>query len=147
MVQRGQKSAAQLAVVPSVSGLPDLPASPAYLPEEQREIWNQVVNSLKPGWFGPETFPVLEAYVNHCANARMLGRRIAKAVEGGPRTVDEVDRLLSLQRQQSDIIKRLATALRLTPHSSRSAAATKQATPGVGRRPWDPVLPDPAGED
>ena len=48
------------------------PVPPVYLSAAEAETWRAVVGARKAGYFGPEVFPLLEAY---CATPAITSRQ------------------------------------------------------------------------
>jgi hypothetical protein len=129
--KRGRKSSAELGLV-VVDPAHFKPAPPVHMCPECAQVWRQVVDSMRGGWFTAETLPLLEGYVNHAVIARRLQRKI-----------DEVDpddrryaKLLRMLCNEAALIDRLARSLRLSKQSS-AAPNTPKNEPPNGPRPWD----------
>src|SRR5215475_81708 len=88
---------------------------PEHLSPAEAETWKAVIGSRKAGYFGPEIFPVLEAY---CATA-MICDRIAAQL----RELDEIDHEAyeSYDRMTRSLAD-LAKALCLLPEGERTDA-------------------------
>lgn len=140
MKQRGRKSAAEveatgLAPV-SEQGRPDADYS---LTDEQAEVWHAVLEALPAGWIGAEALPVLAAYARTTVHLRRLGMLITQE-EGS----DEFDprhyaALIRAHGQAAQILKTLATSLRLTPQSRLRAERAARTIDGhrTGPKPWE----------
>src|SRR5262245_17743148 len=84
------------------------PLPPAHLSPTEAETWRAVVASRKAGFFGPEIFPVLEAY---CATAMMCEHVAARL-----RLEEGVDHtLLETYDRMTHSLADLAKALCLLP--------------------------------
>jgi len=113
--KRGRVSAAALTVVPA--GEIDVrlgrPPASERLSDEERELWERLTFSRRPGWFsGAES--LLESYVTAAIYCRRLEATLRKAKPG---TSDRYQRLARLHRQSVALAATLATRLRLTPSS------------------------------
>lgn len=142
--QRGRKSVAAV-TAPAASGAlvgaAPRPDAPYDLTDEQADIWRGVVDGLPAGWIEPGAFAVLAAYCRQTTALRRLGALVRQAEHEG--AFDEA-RLLALYRAHgaaAQVLKTLATSLRLTPQSRmRADAAGARAGDGPkGPRPWEPA--------
>jgi hypothetical protein len=85
---------------------------PEHLSPAEAETWKAVIGSRKAGYFGPEIFPVLEAY---CATA-MICDRIAAQLR-----VEELQTdLLASYDKMTQSLTTLAEALSLLPEGERA---------------------------
>jgi hypothetical protein len=139
MKQRGRRSRESLSVVPiDIDG--QRPPPPADLTAEEANVWISTVRAMKAGWFTPEAWPLLARYCRHAVLAQMLGQAIEKEI--GPKRIlpDNLDRFRKLRNMHASegaMMVRLATKMRLTPHS-RTRADTSALDPSGGRpKPWD----------
>ena len=89
------------------------PVPPVYLSAAEAETWRAVVGARKAGYFGPEVFPLLEAY---CATALACDHIAARlrAEEG----IDHA--LLELYDRMTRSLSDLANALGLLPAGERT---------------------------
>ena len=84
------------------------PPAPAHLSPPEAETWKAVVGARKAGFFGPEIFPLLEAY---CVTAMMCEHVAARL-----RTEDGVDHaLLETYDRKTRSLANLAKDLGLLP--------------------------------
>jgi phage terminase small subunit len=84
------------------------PPAPAHLSPAESETWKAVVGARKAGYFGPEIFPLLEAY---CATAMMCEHIAARL-----RTEEGIDHaLLETYDRMTRSLQDLAKALGLLP--------------------------------
>ena len=91
------------------------PPAPAHLSPAEAETWKAVVGARKAGFFGPEIFPLLEAY---CATAMMCEHVAARL-----RTEDGVDHaLLETYDRMTRSLADLAKVLCLLPEGERTDA-------------------------
>jgi uncharacterized protein (DUF1697 family) len=132
MGQRGKQSALEASVVP-ITGI-SRPDAPDTLTQEQRAVWESVVDALPAEWFRPEAYEVLVQYCRHAVAAR----RVAKLIQRmeGLEEVDlaEYDRLLKMQEREGRALSSLATRLRITPQSTINHKAKK---PASVKKPWE----------
>jgi hypothetical protein len=153
-----KKSIAALSVVTPLNARPD---PPDYLPDEQKAIWRAVVATKPADWFTQDVQPLLMQYCRHSARAAQLARMVENAesadlraliAEGAerdddPRAVFEmwgaavakVMGLMAAEKQQSAILKVLATAMRITPQAryTPQAAGTAADKTKPGAKPWE----------
>jgi hypothetical protein len=130
MIQRGRKSAAQLAVVP-ISAV-QRPEPPEELSEEEAAIWRATVGGMRPDWFGPETWPLLTAYCSHAALAQCLRVTLQRMTPGDK----GFGRLAAMQTRESKTMASLATKLRITPQANRQSARDGRNA-SWGPKPWE----------
>jgi hypothetical protein len=132
MRQRGRKSPESNIVQLDVAAL--RPAPLAHLSAQDAETWRHVVAWMKPGWFGAETWPLLELYCTCTSIARMLAKEIAASGPEDPR----FDKLVAMHERESTLLLTLARSLRLTKQSSADSRTVKSDPGGGGlRKPWD----------
>src|SRR6516165_9554573 len=113
--KRGRVSAAALTVVPAdeVDVRRGRPGAPARLSEQERELWERLIFSRRPGWFsGAEE--LLESYITMITQVHRLEAALRKAKPG---TSERYEKLVRMHRQSVALASSLATRLRLTPHS------------------------------
>ena len=114
--KRGRVSAASLAVVPASDDLDvrrGRPSAPARLSEQERELWERLIFSRRPGWFiGAEE--LLESYTTMITQVQRLEAALRKAKPG---TGERYEKLVRMHRRSVALASSLATRLRLTPHS------------------------------
>jgi hypothetical protein len=113
--KRGRVGAAALTVVPTdeLDGRLGRPPAPERLSEEERDLWERLTFSRRPGWFsGAES--ILESYVVTVSQVQRLEAALRKAKPG---TSDRYQRLVRVHRQSVALAASLATKLRLVPSS------------------------------
>jgi hypothetical protein len=129
MKQRGRPSS--LAVVPrAVTELIERLPPPHSLTDEQAEVWSAIVSGHPADWFAAGSVPVLIQLCRHT----VICKRLAELIDMG----NEQDwfELIKEQRQESAIVTRLTTSLRLTPQSLIDhTSGNKKQAPAVNR-PW-----------
>jgi hypothetical protein len=140
MAKPGRKSAAELATLAPTTEKQARPDADYSLPDEQAEVWRAVIEALPADWIGMESLPLLSAYCRTTVALRRLGQLIHQAeFEEGPLDIGLYSTLLKNHAQQAQVLKTLATSLRLTPQSrfrAETAARTVDAK-RPGPRPWD----------
>ena len=112
--KRGRVSAGALSVVPheEVDVRRGRPPAPERLSAEERELWEHLTFSRRPGWFaGAES--LLESYVV----TTLQCQHIETALRATPITDAGYSKLARLHRQSVALAATLGTRLRLTPHS------------------------------
>ena len=131
MRQPGRKSAASLAIMPP--GNPPPPEPPKAFTDEQKAIWNEVIASVRPGWF-VGSLHILEAYCVTIWLDRWLLQEIAARKPGSKQFED----LVAMRRSQAALLGQLATKLRLTPRSvfDRTVVRNTSAYSGLPK-PWE----------
>lgn len=142
MGKRGPQSAAELTAPITSGGLqvqhrPDADYS---LPDEAADVWRATVEALPADWIGPEAHPVLSAYCRTTIQLRRLGQLIHQA-ETAEETfdVDSYAGLIKTHGAAAQVLKTLATALRLTPQTRLRAEGAARKADGTprGRKPWE----------
>jgi hypothetical protein len=142
MGQRGPKSSAELATVRLADSLQvqARPDAPYDLPDEAAEVWKATIEALPADWIGAEAHPVLAAYCRVTVQLRRLGQLIHQA-ETGPDPLDAAfyTGLIKTHGATAQVLKTLATALRLTPQTRMRAEGAARRADGAprGRKPWE----------
>jgi phage terminase small subunit len=89
------------------------PPAPTHLSPAESETWRAVVGARKAGFFGPEVFPLLEAY---CATALACDHIAARL-----RVLEEIDHsLYETYDRMTRSLADLAKALGLLPGDERA---------------------------
>lgn len=141
MGKRGPKSVAEL-TAPVVAGslhVQARPDAPYDLPDEAAEVWKATVEALPADWLGAEAHPVLAAYCRLAVQLRRLGQLIHQAeTEADPFDVVAYTALLKAHGAAAQVLKTLATSLRLTPQTRLRAEAAARKVDGThpGKKPW-----------
>jgi hypothetical protein len=129
MGTRGRKSSKGLALV-AVPTLRQRPDAPAELTPDQAATWREVVASRPVGWFDAASAPLLVAYCRSTSAQAVIAQALQ---ELDPKTLATPDgagdyrRLLAMLEVQAKLSVRLATSMRLTQHSWKSADAAATA--------------------
>jgi len=113
--KRGRVSGASLAVVPAteLDVRVGRPPAPERLSAEERELWEKLTFSRRPGWFaGAES--LLESFVVTTLHCQRLEAALRKTKPG---VSDRYQKLARTHRQAVALAATLATRLRLTPSS------------------------------
>ena len=113
--KRGRVGAAALAVVPAaeIDVRVGRPPTPERLSDEERELWQRLTFSRRPGWFsGAEA--LLESYVSTVVHVQKTEAALRKAKPG---LGERYQKLTRMHRQLVALAATLATRLRLTPSS------------------------------
>jgi hypothetical protein len=113
--KRGRISGAALAVMPmgEIDARRGRPPAPERLSDDERELWDKLTYSRRPGWFaGAEN--VLETYVVTVSQMQALEEALRKATPGINARYMKLSRI---HRQTAGLASLLATRLRLTPGS------------------------------
>ena len=129
MKNRGRPSANALSIVPTTLEVIDRPAPPHGFGDEHAAHWNAIVNGHPPDWFEAGALPVLAQLCRHI----VIGNRLAEMIEW-TEEADEMLPLLKEQRAESDIVRRLATSLRITPQALTNHRGNKKSS--STNKPW-----------
>jgi hypothetical protein len=138
--KRGRVSGAALTVVPAaeLDVRVGRPPAPERLSDEERELWQRLTFSRRPGWFsGAEA--ILESYVTTVSQVQRLEAALRKAKPG---VSERYLKLAHTHRQAATLAASLATKLKLVP-SSRLDRRTPQdgELPIAWHTPTDGELP------
>lgn len=87
------------------------------------------MNGHPPDWFEAGALPVLVQLCRHI----VIGNRLAEMIEWAEEA-DEMLPLLKEQRAESDIVRRLATSLRITPQALTNHRGNKNSS--STNKPW-----------
>lgn len=131
MAQRGRKSAASLNVIPFAAVPQQRPTAPSHLSAEQQQIWTDLVAAMKPEHFPVAVHPLLE---NYCICVAQL-RAIQQMLRDVKTTANfkHYKQLLTMQTQQSALLCKLSTRLRLL----KPNRSTRDNHAPPGPKPWD----------
>jgi phage terminase small subunit len=142
MGKRGPKSSAEI-TAPRPQGAVQVQARPDAdysLPDEEADVWRATVEALPADWIGAEAHPVLAAYCRTTVQLRRLGQLIHQAeTEAEPFDLPTYTALLKAHGAAAQVLKTLATSLRLTPQTrlrAESAARRADGSP-IGKKPWE----------
>jgi len=142
MGKRGPKSLAELSA-PLADGALQVqarPDAPYDLADEAADVWRGTVEALPADWIGPEAHPVLATYCRTAVQLRRLGQLIHQAeTEPGPLDISTYTGLIRAHGAAAQVLKTLATSLRLTPQTRLRAETAARKVDGVprGRKPWE----------
>ena len=152
MKQRGRRSAASQGmenVVKLVDVGQQKPEPPEFLTAEQRQVWRDIVTSMRAGSFYPATFPLLECYCRAVVTARFIEGLLRKCdYKSEPK---QYRALLQMQSAQSATLSMLATKLRLLPRANTRKERHETDASGTPwnirrARPWEDEPDDDAPE-
>jgi hypothetical protein len=140
-----RQSAAALATPRVVVNVKDhRPPPPDHLTEDQKAEWLAITRRLPGDYFPLETHGLLAAYVQHLTTLRLLSAEVDRYRIEWTDSADGLqrfDRLLAMRERESRALSSLATRLRISPQSRRTAVgadrAAAQSPPQGGRKPWE----------
>jgi hypothetical protein len=138
MNQRGRRSAASLTVIASLPGQ-TLPP-PSELTTDQAALSRQIVATKPADWFGPDSAPLLVAYVRHITTSNRLAALINSTL---PEFSDKAyATLVKLHQSETAAIVRLAQSMRLSQlarYRADSAAVAHDKASGTASaaKPWE----------
>lgn len=131
MRQNGRKSAAAVAVLPHKLERKERLEPPDSLGIKETLVWVAVVNGHPADWFDAGAVPVLVQLCRHVVVADRIAEMIERTGNNGI-----LLGLLNTQRSESEIIRKLATALRVTPQSLLNHNGNKKPQSAVVVSPW-----------
>jgi phage terminase small subunit len=120
--QRGRKSGEAKTMLSPVNIDQYKPEAPEHLTEEQREVWSDIVESMRPGSFVPSTFPLLELYCVHVCRARFIEAQLRQTDIG--KELKSYKTWAAMARNKSAVLCSLATKLRLLTSAARVLGRT-----------------------
>lgn len=135
MGNRGRQSAASMTVVSSPIEVVPRQRAPHDLTDEETEVWASVVNTEAADWFSPSTVPLLAQYCRHVVSSRRIAELIEKATSDPELSIVDYNRLLKMQRSESEAIAMLATKMRIAQQSTTNHRGNK--TSSAARKPWE----------
>lgn len=137
MKQRGRKSSASMEVSNIANAVIEVnqrPSPPSDMPDDEAEVWRDVVNRMPATWFGAETLPLLVQYARHSVRSDKIAQLIIHS-ESLVLDIKEYDKLLRMQQRETLCLATLATKMRLAQQSTM--AADKKHERSVGAKlPW-----------
>lgn len=140
MLQRGRKSADALAINVNDPVIGERPEAPDGMPDDQKAVWEQVIQSCPPDWFPPETLDLLTQYCVHVCRARLLAQGVNDLSRIQGRTPEETKLMYDLMRQehrQSRMIASLATKMRIAQQSTYDKSRKRgQRAASTATKPW-----------
>ena len=142
MAKRGPKSAAELALVTSISR-GERPSPPDELTERQADIWRETVATEPVNLFCTAVLKgMLGDYCRHKEAAELVSGVISTFKPEWLKNSDGAKRykeLLSMRDQETRAAVGIATKLRLTNQSryTPQAAATASRNAAIGSKPWE----------
>ena len=144
MVQRGRKSAAQIAVaaqVAPVTSASRLMPSP-HLSDAEQVVWARLVNDHAAAAFTETHRDLLDLYCQHVVTAQVLDDEIKGFDREWLRDDDGLkryDRLLAMREREVRSASSLATRLRITRQATTDpkTVGRSNASQGRARKPWE----------
>jgi hypothetical protein len=134
MAQRGRKpSSLALLEREAVEVQPRLLA-PHDLTDEEVEIWRIVIDAFPADWFSPANIVLLSQYCRHAVQARRIAQLIEKATSDKNLKIQDYQRLLQMQKHESDALCMLATKMRITQQSVTNHRGNKKT---ITFKPWE----------
>ena len=135
--KRGPASAAGELVTVAPIEIQKRIKAPHDLSDEEVEVWCSVVDSMPSDWFTPATVPLLSQYCRHSIHARRISELIEKATSDPKLKIQDYERLLRMQKVESDALAMLAVKMRIAQHSvtnhrGNSTKASKTYKPWEG---------------
>jgi len=136
---RGRKRDSELPIptpdTTAVEAVPRQP-SPAELTDEEAAEWTDIVNRMPAEHFGRETQGLLAQYCRHVVRARKIATMLHRMECGDDFKITEWDRLTKMMRRETEAIKSLASAMRL---SQQAVYGPEKRTgrPKSGSKPWE----------
>lgn len=104
----------------------ELPVIPAHLTDDEAEVWRAVVNDMGAEWFRPSNLELLPAYCAHVVSLRHIRGMIGQLLEGEEGfDLRDYDRLLKMQKRETEGIASLATKMRLSQQSTYDKSKRK----------------------
>jgi hypothetical protein len=132
MRQRGRRAGAALTLVGTQVEVIERPQPPSELTRQEAGIWNAIVAAEPAEWFTVATRPLLAQYCRHVVQAQRLGELLADPAHTA--FLEDYDKLLAMQRRESQTMAALARAMRLTQQSNETVRQRNMSTPLD--RPW-----------
>jgi hypothetical protein len=142
--QRGRKSASAQNIVnlAVVDVRLEKPSPPEWLTPEQKQVWADVVASMRAGSFPLAINPLLSSFCTHVTSARFIEGLLRECnYKSDPKRFRA---LLQMQCTQSATMSMLATKLRLLPRAN--TRAIRHETDASGQ-PWNIRRPRPWESD
>jgi hypothetical protein len=125
MRQRGRKSAANLVTL-NVNGTSPKLVAPAYLRDDERTLFVELIGACSPNHFVESDMPLLVSYIQ----STLLSRSAAAGLADDPSKIIIWEKATRMQAM-------LATRLRLAPQARTDPKTIGRYQP-PGRPPWEP---------
>ena len=114
------------------------PSAPSEFNVVEAAKWDEVVTAMPPGWFTPETFPLLKALCTVASSFEMVSKKLRKMTS----LDDDHMRLLAMQLRLAEAVKQLSIRLKIAPvhrqNPNTAMRATKDAVIAQRhKRPWE----------
>lgn len=131
MGQRGRKSTAELSVAHQSSI--ERPKPPAWMSNDEKKEWREIVKCKPPEWMTRDKFPHLEAYCTHAVARRFAAMKYDQAMQMDAPDPSKVKKWSDIHSTESAKIQSLGIRLDIAQSTSyernRRAAGKK--------KPWD----------
>ena len=127
-----RRAAADLAVVP-IDKI-DRPPPPEDIPEAAAAIWRAVISNMRPTWFSPENFALLQTYCVLTVEKKRLEAAFSRLedVVHNP----NYERLIARHDKVATQALAHARALRLTPRANATNREARDPLRGM-QKPWE----------
>jgi hypothetical protein len=144
MQTRGRNARTALAVVTSGVTIGESPDPPASLSPREKAVWRATIDAMPPGWFGPESWPLVERLCVVQCQCRDLDQALKPHESAVPTDPEELARYKTVTALRVTLTAQLAslsTKLRITPHSrydpeSAHAAMRRHGEQVAEKAPW-----------
>lgn len=135
---RGKKSGAELISKAQIVSIDGRLAPPHHLPDSQREVWTDIVNSLPAEWFTRKDYPLFMQLVTHIENAGNIQAALSKfPVDkiGDMEYLKTYEKLTAAHERETRAITALYRTFRITQQSE--IRADKVRTINDTGKPWE----------
>ena len=141
MKQRGRQSAAALSVVmPGGIEAVTRANAPDTLTEEQGMLWREIISTKPADWFGPETYPLLQAYCKAVSDYQRISALVDSfdlSCLADDDDMKRFDKLTVIQDRLAKSMAMLATKMRLAQQSKYCDKTAGRADRTHKKRPWE----------
>jgi hypothetical protein len=114
------------------------------MPEDQAQVWRDVVGAMPPGWFGPQNRDVLSDCCRYACSTRVMGQQVMRAMRAVEASMTDknlrtLNRLSVVSCRETMAMLAAATKLRLTPQGNVRKATAEAAIRNTVKtpRPWE----------
>ena len=127
----------------AVEVVKERPKAPDHLTDKQKAVWKTVVDRLPPDWFPAETHDMLALYCEHAVSVSKLGEMVNEYESydasqlTDPETSKQYKLTLAMRKNESASMMQIATKLRMTLQSTRSAGKSKEVGNTAAKLPWE----------
>mgnify|MGYP000513008396 CR=1 FL=1 len=140
ITKRGRKAPNSAMVPVGVSAAVQRPAAPLDLMPEESDEWARMVDAMPADWFPPETWNLLSQHCRHVVQARRISQLLDQAMARDELDIAEIDKLLTMQKRETEAMRGLSASMRTSQqasYSARGAAGAKGKRPAKQPRPWE----------